>query len=152
MSELKPPASATATAGAYHDFASLGALRGQASRGKAEAAREAAVQFEAHFVQQMLKTMRESVMKSDLVESGAADTYQDMMDKEVSLSIARGRGLGLATMLERELHKPGISAMDALRRVRPPATRVCRCSAPALRCRCSCQGRALAWRCPSRCR
>jgi flagellar protein FlgJ len=113
MSELKPSANAPATG--YHDFASLGALRGQASRGKAEAARETAVQFEAHFVQQMLKTMRESVMKSELVESGAADTYQDMMDKEVSLSIARGRGLGLATMLERELLKPGVSALDALK-------------------------------------
>jgi flagellar protein FlgJ len=115
MSELKPTAPATAPAAGYHDFASLGALRGKAGGGKAEAAREAAVQFEAHFVQQMLKTMRESVMKSELVESGAADTYQDMMDKEVSLSIARGRGLGLATMLERELHKPGVSALDALK-------------------------------------
>jgi peptidoglycan hydrolase FlgJ len=106
-----PPAT-----GSYHDFASLGALRGQASRDQHKAVRETAVQFEAFFVQQMMKTMREAVMKSELVESGAGDTYQDMMDKELSLSIARGRGMGLATMLEREMLKPGAaSTQDALK-------------------------------------
>jgi peptidoglycan hydrolase FlgJ len=112
MNELKPPP----LPGGYHDFAGLGALRGQAGRDRREAARETAVQFEAFFVQQMMKTMREAVMKSELVESAAADTYQDMMDKELSLSIARGRGLGLATMLEREMLKPGVaSTQDALK-------------------------------------
>jgi peptidoglycan hydrolase FlgJ len=112
MNELKPPQLPSS----YHDFAGLGALRGQASRDQREAARETAVQFEAYFVQQMMKTMREAVMKGDLVDTGVADTYQDMMDKELSLSIARGRGLGLATMLEREMLKVGVtSTQDVLK-------------------------------------
>lgn len=112
MNPIKPPQ----VPGSYHDFAGLGALRGQAGRDQRQAARETAVQFEAFFIQQMLKTMREAVIKGELVESNAADTYQDMMDKEVSLSIARGRGLGLASMLEREMLKSGVaSTQDVLK-------------------------------------
>jgi len=52
----------------YNDFTALGELRGKAQRNEAGAMRESAEQFEALFIQMMLKSMREasSVMKSDL--------------------------------------------------------------------------------------
>ena len=96
MSDLTP------TSG-YLDFASLTALRGQAAGGERQALRKAAEQFEAHFLQETLKAMRQTIVKSELTESDSADLYEDLMDKEVAQQMARRGGVGLATMLERQL-------------------------------------------------
>ena len=87
----------------YHDFAGLARLRGQATQDPGSALKQAAKQFETHFVQHMFKTMRESVEKSDLMSSDAADTFQDMLDKEFATRMAERGSLGLADMLERQL-------------------------------------------------
>jgi Rod binding domain-containing protein len=42
--------------------------------------------------------------------------YQDLMDKEVSLSMAKRGGMGLADMLERQMNQTqALSTQDALR-------------------------------------
>jgi flagellar protein FlgJ len=53
----------------------------------------------------MLKSMREAnnVMKSDLVESQAAETFEGMYDKEMSVQMAKRNTMGLADMLVRQL-------------------------------------------------
>ena len=96
MSDLTPTSS-------YLDFASLTALRGQAAGGERQALRKAAEQFEAHFLQETLKAMRQTIVKSELTESDSADLYEDLMDKEVAQQMARRGGVGLANMLERQL-------------------------------------------------
>ena len=83
----------------YLDFEGLGQLKGQARQDAKSATRETAQQFEAMFIQMMLKTMRESVMKSDLSENAPLDTYQGMFDKEVSVQLAKKNSVGLADML-----------------------------------------------------
>jgi peptidoglycan hydrolase FlgJ len=99
----------------YLDFNALTRLKGEASQDPSKAIRKTAEQFEAYFVQQMMKTMRESVEKSDLVEGGSMDTYQDMMDKEVSLQMVKRGGMGLADMMERQMKlAQGLSTQDAL--------------------------------------
>ncbi|MFY7981582.1 MAG: hypothetical protein ACOVO4_08050, partial [Limnohabitans sp.] len=74
------------TSSTYLDFNALTQLKGDAARDPRQAIRKTAEQFEAYFIQQMMKTMRESIEKSDLVDSGNMEMYQDLMDKEVSLS------------------------------------------------------------------
>lgn len=96
MSDLSPSAG-------YLDFASLTALRGQAVAGERKALRKAAEQFEAHFLQETLKAMRQTIIKSELTESDSADLYEDLMDKEVAQQMARRGGVGLADMLEKQL-------------------------------------------------
>lgn len=95
----------------YLDFGGLAQLKGQASQADDPAVlRRTAEQFEAHFIQMMMKSMREAtVLRSDLIDSAAEDTYQDMMDKEVSLLVARRSALGVATLLERQLTTGGVS-------------------------------------------
>jgi len=93
----------SATARTYLDFQGLASLRGDAARSPDKAARATAEQFEAYFIQQMMKAMRESVEKSDLVDSGHMDMYQDLMDKEVSMQMVRRGGMGLADMLEKQM-------------------------------------------------
>ena len=50
----------TATAGIYTDFDGLARLKGQASEQTPEAKKEVAQQFEALFIQIMLKSMRDA--------------------------------------------------------------------------------------------
>lgn len=87
----------------YHDFGGLTSLRGDAAQGGSGALRETARQFEAHFIQHMMKTMRETVEKSDLTENREADMFQELMDKEVAAKMAERGSLGLADMLERNM-------------------------------------------------
>jgi Rod binding domain-containing protein len=116
------------SSGSYLDFNALAQLRGEAARDPSKAIRKTAEQFEAYFIQQMMKTMRESIEKSDLVEGGNMEMYQDLMDKEVSLSMAKRGGMGLADMLERQMNQAqALSTQDALRQRQPIST-----SAPAL--------------------
>lgn len=110
MTDLSPT-----TSSSYLDFNGLTRLKGEAARDPSKAIRQTAEQFEAYFIQQMMKTMRESVEKSDLVEGGNMDMYQDLMDKELSLNVAKRGGMGLANMLERQMNlAQNLSAQDAL--------------------------------------
>ena len=89
----------------YLDFEGLGQLKGQARQDAKSATRETAQQFEAMFIQMMMKSMRESVMKSDLSENAPLETYQGMFDKEVSMQLAKRNSMGLADMLFKNLEQ-----------------------------------------------
>ncbi len=60
--------------------------------------------FEAMFVYFMLRSMRKTVMKSGLFQSGLqGDIWESMFDQELSKSIARSSPLGVAEMLQKQL-------------------------------------------------
>jgi flagellar protein FlgJ len=106
----------TQTASTYLDFNALTRLKGEAAQDPSKAIRKTSEQFEAYFIQQMMKTMRESIEKSDLVDGGNMDTYQDLMDKEMSLEMVKRGGLGVANMMEKQLLlAQELSTQDALR-------------------------------------
>ena len=91
----------------YTDFSALGELRGKAQRNEAGALRESAQQFEALFIQMMLKSMREAsnVMKSDMFQSNAMETFQGMYDKEISMQMASRNALGFADVVVKQTHE-----------------------------------------------
>ncbi len=65
-----------------------------------------AKQFEAIFTQMMLKSMRDAnaSMGSGYADSEQGNTYRDMFDHQLSLTLANGRnGIGIAQMLIRQL-------------------------------------------------
>jgi len=96
----------------YLDFEGLGLLKGQARQDAKAATRETAQQFEAMFIQMMMKSMRESVMKSDLSENAPLETYQGMFDKEVSMQLAKRNSMGLADMLVKNLEQMEAAKMS----------------------------------------
>lgn len=66
--------------------------------------RRAAAEFESLFINQMLKSMRETIGKSELFHGGnAEDIYASMLDTELSKNMAKAGGIGLADMLLRQL-------------------------------------------------
>jgi flagellar protein FlgJ len=87
------------------DFAGMGSLRGQAQQKTEKATRETATQFEALFIHEMLKTMRQTIEKSDLNGSDAEDTFQEMYDRELSQQLAKRNTLGVADMLVKHLDR-----------------------------------------------
>ena len=87
----------------YLDFAGLGNLRGQAKQKTDTATRQTATQFEAMFIQMMLKSMREATEKSDLMSSDVGEQFEQMYDKELSVQLAKRNTLGVADMLVKHI-------------------------------------------------
>jgi flagellar protein FlgJ len=78
-------------------------LKADLQRPSQETAREVAKQFEALFVQTMLKSMRASMAGDALIGGEQEAQYRDLLDNQLSLNMAQGRGLGLAPVIERQL-------------------------------------------------
>jgi peptidoglycan hydrolase FlgJ len=90
----------------FADFQSLSALKNDAKTQAPAALKEAARQFESLFTQMLLKSMREANKgfgEDSLFGSDQADMYQDMFDDQMALQLSKGKGLGLADMLIRQL-------------------------------------------------
>ena len=86
------------------DARALDGLRRDASADPRAALRQAAGQFEALFMQQLLKSMREAMPKSGMFGGTGHDTYVGMLDQQLSQSLA-GRPGGLAETIARQLSR-----------------------------------------------
>lgn len=73
--------------------------------------KQASEQFEALFLQQMFKSMRAAIPKSDLLNSSTTDLYTEMYDAQMAQSMA-GKGLGLAEMIEKQMRARGMVPND----------------------------------------
>ncbi len=96
------PLSATTANELAADSRSLDALRRDAARDPQQAVKSAARQFEAMFMQMVLKSMREATPKSGLFDSNASELYTGMLDQQMANRVA-GSGTGLADMITRQL-------------------------------------------------
>jgi len=85
-------------------FSQFSRLRAGAEKNDPAVLREVAGQFEALFIQSILKNMRESELADPLL--GGSDQHkmmQGMLDQQLSVEMASGRGIGLADMLVQQL-------------------------------------------------
>ena len=108
----------------YLDFEGLGQLKGQARTDSKGALRQTAQQFEALFLQMTMKSMRDSVIKSDLIESNTTEQFESMFDKEVSVQLSKRNSMGLADMLVKSLEARQASTpatADVLKALTPAA-------------------------------
>ena len=89
----------------YTDIQGLSKLRAQARDNSEETLREVAGQFEALFIQMMLKSMRDANLGEGLLDSQHSRTYQSMYDKQIAIDLSKRQGLGLADMMVRQLSR-----------------------------------------------
>ena len=83
-------------------------LRRSAAEGDAEGVGEAARQFEAYFVQTMLKEMRKTAGGEDGLFAGTEmEAFHGLFDQEIAGRISEGEGLGLARLIERSMLEGG---------------------------------------------
>ncbi|MDH5275180.1 MAG: flagellar assembly peptidoglycan hydrolase FlgJ [Gammaproteobacteria bacterium] len=90
----------TAQINTFNDFHGLSQLKTDAGARSPAAAREAARQFEALFVQMMLKSMRDA---NAVLGEQKDNTYQEMFDKQIAMEMSQGKGLGLGDLMVRQL-------------------------------------------------
>jgi flagellar protein FlgJ len=84
------------------DTNSLSDLKQSAKAGSPEALKGAATQFEAMFINMMMKSMRDATPQDGLMDSQETKTYTTMLDQQMSQKLAK-RGIGLADVLVRQL-------------------------------------------------
>jgi len=96
------------------DSRSLDQLKRAARDDPRQAVKKVATQFEALFMQMVLKSMRDATPHAGLLDSQEQDMYRGMLDQQVAQQIA-GKGTGLAELIARQLARnlpasPGLSA------------------------------------------
>lgn len=84
------------------DGRSLDALKREAQRDPHGAVKKAAQQFEALFMQMVLKSMRDALPKSGMLDSTAQEMYTGMLDQQLATKVAAS-GTGLADMIAKQL-------------------------------------------------
>jgi flagellar protein FlgJ len=95
---------AAAPIGLAGDARNLQALRGDAARDPKAVAKEAARQFEALFMQELMKSMRAAQMGSGLFDNDASRMGTEMLDAQMAQSFA-GRPGGLSEVIARQLER-----------------------------------------------
>ena len=94
--------------------ASAGSLAASQA-GEKTALRKAAEQFEALFIQEMLKTMRQTVEKDENTTSAHMETYESMLDRELALQMSKRGTVGVADMLVAHLERQQQSTDQVLK-------------------------------------
>jgi len=110
LSSFAPQASVTANSQNFLDINGLNSIRQQSKetdQGSKDAALQtAAKQFEAIFMQMLMKSMRKAqeVLESDSpFNSESTKFYRDMHDQQMSLELSNNGSLGLSDLIVRQL-------------------------------------------------
>ena len=124
LSNLKPnlgsiPPNQSSSVQAYHNYTDVNALsdlKKKARDDQESALRPVAEQFEAIFVQQILKESRKVSFDEGWLDGGQGDFYKDWSDKQLSLNLSSKGTLGFADNIVEQLAKsirPAVQAKNA---------------------------------------
>ncbi len=92
-----------ASSPAITDFSRFAGLRAGAAGNDPAVLREVAGQFEALFLETLFKAMRAGQLAEPLFGSDQHETYLGMLDQQLALEMARGKGLGFGELLVDQL-------------------------------------------------
>ncbi|NRR30069.1 flagellar assembly peptidoglycan hydrolase FlgJ [Oxalobacteraceae bacterium] len=84
------------------DVKAMGELRQSAKAGAPDALKGAATQFEAMFINMMMKSMRDATPQDGMMDSQQSKMFTTMLDQQTSQNLAK-KGVGLADVLIRQL-------------------------------------------------
>lgn len=90
--------------GVWTDINSLAGLAARAEANGKTALPAVARQFEAVFIEMLIHSMRQADFGGGVFDSQALQQWRGIFDQQIALSLANdGSGIGIATMLERQL-------------------------------------------------
>lgn len=95
------------------DANSLNNLKVSAKANSPESIKEAAKQFEAVFINMVMKSMRAATPQDGPFDNEQSRTFTAMLDQQLSENLA-SKGVGLAEILTRQLTKTGNGAMNEM--------------------------------------
>jgi peptidoglycan hydrolase FlgJ len=94
---------ASATIPSIFDASGLAALKRQSKANDPAALKAAAQQFEALFLQMVLKSMRDASPREGLFDSEQTRLYESLLDQQMGQVLATKGGAGLAAVIEKQL-------------------------------------------------
>ncbi len=101
------------------DVNSIGKLRMAAKTDSTESLKVVAKQFEALFMNMLLKSMRDATPKDGLFDSSQSDLYTGILDQQMSQKFSTTGGLGLADMMVKQLTRNSVQPGDAPPVIKP---------------------------------
>jgi len=101
------------SASLYTDLQGLNRLKNSTEQDSENTLRFVAQQFEAMFMQIMLKSAREFDEQDGLFDSEQTEFYQDWHDKQLAINLSSGKGIGIADMLVEQLRRQGGVSLDS---------------------------------------
>lgn len=104
---------ANAAVPSVFDLQSLSALKKGVKDSDPKALKAAAQQFEALFLQMVLKSMRDATPHEGMFDSEQTRLYESLLDQQLAQVMAAKGGTGLAAVIERQLARSA-GAPDAL--------------------------------------
>lgn len=102
----------SATVNTANDFEGLAALRASARQHAPAALSEAAIQFEALFIGEMLKSARQASFGDGIFDSQQTQQYMAMLDQQVALEMARRGGYGFGEQITRGVEQLGAGGYE----------------------------------------
>ncbi len=87
----------------YTDFSHLAELKRKSKQGGDAALKEVAKQFEAMFLQMVLKQMRQASPGDPIFDNDRSRFYQEMHDQQLALHLSEGGSIGIADLIVRQL-------------------------------------------------
>ncbi|MDK2867119.1 MAG: peptidoglycan hydrolase FlgJ [Clostridiales bacterium] len=88
-------------------------LENAQAAGDDDAIKDVCKQFEAMFINLLLKQMRNTIQEGGLTEkSQARETFEGMLDEEMANHIAEGGGIGIADLMAKALTRQAYSHSD----------------------------------------
>jgi flagellar protein FlgJ len=110
------------------DVNGLSQVKRQAKDDPRAALKSAAQQFEAIFLQMVLKSMREASPRDGMFDSEQTRLYQSLLDQQLAQTLSAKGSTGLSALVEKQLARglspsgiPATAAGDASRRAAPPS-------------------------------
>ena len=109
-------------AGPLPSTVSADALRARAAADPKAAIKEAAKQFEALFMKEIMKNMRQATLATGMLDNAGTELGNDMLDTQFAKQMTGLRG-GLGEVIARQLERQmGVAAVPAPARPAPVAT------------------------------
>lgn len=107
----------------YTNLQGLNDLRLAARKDTDATLEEVAAQFEAMFIQMMLKSMRDASLADGIFDSDQSRMYTEMFDQQLALDLSQKQTFGIAEMLVRQLaSEQPATAAGTVRPLSPPTS------------------------------
>jgi len=114
----------------YFDQNSLNSVKTMGRHNDPAALKEISKKFEAMFVQQMLKSMRDAnavFAEGDMFSSEDVKFHQEMMDHQMVLNLTSGEGVGIAKSMYQQMQKlygkpADLNSTDSVKPLEPPVS------------------------------
>lgn len=91
------------SADVYTDLNGLAKLKTEARKQSPEAVKEAAKQFEALFLSNVMKGMRDAKLANGITDNDQSKFYQEMYDQQLAVHLSGKPGVGLADLIVKQL-------------------------------------------------